>query len=66
MKRLTFIKRCRDFGFPIEQVRELFRLFEDGDRACIEARNLAQTHLDAVRAKLEEMRQGDDQRMHHH
>ncbi|WP_251031342.1 MerR family DNA-binding protein [Paraburkholderia strydomiana] len=29
MKRLTFIKRCRDFGFPIEQVRELVRLFED-------------------------------------
>lgn len=57
LKRLTFIKRCRDFGFPIEQVRELVGLFEDGDRACIEARDLAQTHLDAVRAKLEEMRQ---------
>lgn len=57
LKRLTFIKRCRDFGFPIEQVRELVKLFEDGDRACIEVRDLAQTHLDAVRVKLEEMRQ---------
>lgn len=40
LKRLTFIKRCRDFGFPIEQVRELTNLFEDGDRACVEVREL--------------------------
>lgn len=57
LKRLTFIKRCRDFGFPIERVRELVKLFEDGDRSCIEVRDLAQLHLDTVRAKLEEMRQ---------
>lgn len=56
LKRLTFIKRCRDFGFPIEQVRELVKLFEDGDRSCIEVRDLAQVHLDTVRAKLGEMR----------
>lgn len=57
LKRLTFVKRCRDFGFPIEQVRELVKLFEDGDRSCIEVRDLAQLHLDAVRAKLDEMLQ---------
>lgn len=56
LKRLTFIKRCRDFNFPIEQVRELVKLFEDGDRSCIDVRNLAQRHLDTVRVKLEEMR----------
>ena len=57
LKRLTFIKRCRDFGFPIEQVRELVNLFEDGDRSCIEVKNLAQMRLDTVRARLHEMRQ---------
>lgn len=57
LKRLTFIKRCRDFGFPIEQVRNLAALFDDGDRACAEVRDLAQEHLDQVRAKLDEMRQ---------
>lgn len=55
LRRLTFIKRCRDFGFPIEQVRELVKLFEDGDRSCLEVREMAQTNLDAVREKLEEM-----------
>jgi DNA-binding transcriptional MerR regulator len=57
LKRLIFIKRCRDFGFPIEQVRDLAGLFEDGDRACAEVRDLAQAHLDQVRVKLAEMRQ---------
>jgi DNA-binding transcriptional MerR regulator len=57
LKRLSFVKRCRDFGFPIEQVRDLARLFEDGGRACVEVRDLAQGQLDQVRAKLDEMRQ---------
>src|SRR3978361_2275043 len=57
LKRLSFIKRCRDFGFAIEQVRELAGLFEDGDRSCIEVRDLAQQRLAQVRAKLTEMRQ---------
>lgn len=52
LRRLGFIKRCRDFGFPIEQVRVLAQLFEDGDRACREVRDQAQLHLEAVRAKL--------------
>lgn len=55
LKRLIFIKRCRDFGFPIERVRSLASLFEDGDTACVEVRDLAQAQLDAVRLKLEEM-----------
>lgn len=57
LTRLTFIKRCRDFGFPIEQVRELASLFEDGERPCVEVRDMAQEHLDTVRAKLDALRQ---------
>lgn len=56
-KRLSFIKRCRDFGFPIEQVRNLVSLFESGDRFCVEVRDVAQDHLDAVRAKIAEFRE---------
>lgn len=57
MQRLTFIRRCREFGFPIEQVRTLVSLVEDGSRSCMEARNLAQAHLVKVRRKLKELRQ---------
>lgn len=56
-RRLLFIKRCRDFGFPIGQVRNLLSPFEDGDRSCVEVRDMAQDHLIQVRAKIEELRQ---------
>ncbi len=57
VKRLTFIRRCRTFGFSIEQVRTLTSLVQDRSRSCFEARDLAQEHLKEVRAKLKELRE---------
>jgi len=56
VRRLTFIRRCRDFGFPIAQVRTLVSLAQDPRRSCMEARDLARTQLLTMRAKLEELR----------
>lgn len=53
--RLVFIRRSRDFGFSIEQIRELIALSSDPSRDCAEARDVAQMHLDAVRLKLVEL-----------
>lgn len=55
IRRLIFIRRCRDFGFPIEQVRQLTLLLEDGSRPCVEVRDLAQHHLQEIQKKLDEM-----------
>lgn len=56
LNRLTFIKQCRDFGFSIDQVRLLLDLSISSDRDCAETRDIAQAHLDEVRAKLSELR----------
>src|SRR5262249_7711333 len=56
LRRLTFIRRCRDFGFPIEQVREMVALVESPERDCTAARDLAEGHLIGVRRKLRELR----------
>jgi DNA-binding transcriptional MerR regulator len=55
-RRLAFIRQCRAFGLPIEQVRSLVAITEDEDRSCAEARSIAQVHLDAVRDKLAELK----------
>src|SRR5690242_15573841 len=52
LRRLTFIRRCRDFGFSIEQIRELVTLTPDRD--CAAARDLVAVRLDEVRKKLKE------------
>lgn len=54
--RLTFIRQCRDFGFGIDQVRTLMDLSISADRDCGETRDIAQAHLDQVKAKLAELR----------
>jgi DNA-binding transcriptional MerR regulator len=56
VRRLTFIRRCRDFGFSIEQVRTLVSLVQDRSRSCTEARDLAQAHLTDIRTKLRELK----------
>ncbi len=55
VRRLTFIRRCRDFGFPIDKVRLLVSLMQDGDRSCAEARDVAFEHLTEIRQKLAEL-----------
>src|SRR4051794_11202094 len=55
-RRLLFVRRCRDFGFTIEQVREFVTLLGAPERDCIAARDLMQRHLDAVRGKLKQLR----------
>lgn len=57
VKRVTFIRRCRELGFSIEQVRTLAALVQDRNRSCMEARSLAVGHLDEVRSKLKELRE---------
>ena len=55
VRRLTFIRRCRDFGFSIEQVRELIGLVDEPQRPCLEVRDIAAKHLAHLREKLAEL-----------
>ena len=52
---LTLIRHCRDFGFSVEDTRALVSLASSEERDCVEARAIAQVHLDTVRAKLAEL-----------
>ena len=55
VRRLTFIRRCRDFGFSLEQVRELVGLVDEPDRPCTEVRDVAARHLAQLRERLAEL-----------
>ncbi|WP_148254742.1 MerR family transcriptional regulator [Aidingimonas lacisalsi] len=52
VKRLTFIRHARDFGFSVESVRELLEMADHPDMPCDEADALARHHLREVEARL--------------
>ena len=56
LERLTFIRRCRDFGFGIDQVRLLAGLSISADKDCREVGDIARGHLKEVQAKLTELK----------
>lgn len=56
MLRLSFVRRSRELGFTLEEIRALLNLAEKRDRPCSEARDIAASHLADVRAKISGLR----------
>jgi DNA-binding transcriptional MerR regulator len=56
LRRLIFVRRCRDLDFPLERVRELVALLDDPNSDCARARDLTEAQLSIVRKKLAELR----------
>ena len=57
--RLAFIRRARDLGFSIDEIRDLLRLWADTRRSSAEVKALARSHIRELEGKirlLEEMR----------
>jgi MerR family mercuric resistance operon transcriptional regulator len=56
VSRLTFIRRTRELGFTLDEVRALLRLADERDRPCGEVKSLAAAHLADVKAKIADLR----------
>jgi len=56
LKRLGFIRRSRELGLSIGQIRELLALVDGGDLTCAEVKGVTLDHLEDVRRKLADLR----------
>jgi len=56
VERLSFIRRAREIGFSIGEIKELLALAEPGRASCSEVRTLTTIHLGEVRAKITDLR----------
>ena len=54
--RLGFVRRARELGFTLDEVRALLGLAVGGHASCAEVRNLAASHLKDVRARIADLK----------
>lgn len=52
LQRLGFIRRARELGFTIEEVRQLLKLAAHDERPCEEVDQLVAHHLEATERKI--------------
>jgi DNA-binding transcriptional MerR regulator len=55
IRRLKFIRRLRDLGFTVDQVRELLRLSSEEGQPCAAVDRLTREHLGDVEAKIHDL-----------
>jgi len=54
--RLGFIRRARELGFTLPEVRALLQLSQAGPASCRNARDLAASHLEGVRSRIADLK----------
>jgi MerR family mercuric resistance operon transcriptional regulator len=55
LRILAFIRRARELGFSLDDIRALLQLEGPAKRSCREVREIAAHHLEDIRAKLDDL-----------
>lgn len=56
LKRLAFIRRSRELGFSLDEIRALLRLVDGGNYTCGEVHEMAVAHIADIRRKIADLR----------
>ena len=55
LQRLSFIRRARDLGFSLDDVRELLALADEQDQPCDAVDRIANRHLAEIERKIADL-----------
>jgi MerR family transcriptional regulator, mercuric resistance operon regulatory protein len=56
VKRLNFVRRSRDLGFTLEEIRGLLQLVDGGKYTCGQVEGLALDHVQEIRRKITDLK----------
>jgi len=56
LKRLSFIKRSRELGFSIEEIRAMLTMVDQDGVTCGEVHAMTMKHLDSVKEKIRHLK----------
>lgn len=52
LRRLSFVRRSRELGFSLEEIRGLLTLVDDKSYTCAQVESLTREHLETTRKKI--------------
>ena len=55
IRTLVFVRRAREFGFSVDECRELLGLYEDQHRASSDVKRMAERRLKEIARKQQEL-----------
>ncbi len=55
VRRFAFIRRARDIGFSINDIKSLLALGEPGHRSCASVRSIAEQHRAAIETRIADL-----------
>lgn len=56
LRRLVFIRRGRELGFSIDQIRELLKLVDEPNHTCGEVKSITLLHANDIQQKIEDLK----------
>jgi len=56
IRRLTFVRRSRELGFTLEEIRQLLRLVDGGNYTCAQIETLALQHAHDICQKIADLK----------
>ena len=56
LRRLAFVRRSRELGFSLDDIRALLKLVDGGDYTCGEVRDMTVAQIADVRRKIADLR----------
>jgi MerR family transcriptional regulator, mercuric resistance operon regulatory protein len=55
IKRLAFVRRGRELGFTLDEIRGLLALADERETSCAQVEVLARVHLDEIRGRMADL-----------
>ncbi len=55
IERLVFIRRSRELGFSVQEIRELLSIVDGQQVSCERVKHLADSHLKDIRSKIRDL-----------
>ncbi|MXY39044.1 MAG: Cu(I)-responsive transcriptional regulator [Rhodospirillaceae bacterium] len=64
VRKLVFVRRAREFGFSVEECRELLDLYQDRHRSSADVKRIATRRLEEIAEKQRELQSLHDELAH--